>query len=71
MSVAVSELSKKQTAVFAHADEMPSGLSHSLELLAPTEKKICSLLVSSKPGSELQKTLLLDFFCFVCCLNNF
>lgn len=54
----MSELSKKQTAVFAHADEMPSGLSNSLELLAPTEKKICSLLVNQKPGPELQRTLL-------------
>ncbi len=57
LSVAVSELSKKQTAVFSHADEMPSGLSGSLERLEPTGRKIGQLL-QQKPGPELQRALL-------------
>jgi hypothetical protein len=58
LSVAVSELSKKQTAMFSHADEMPSGLSNSLDLLSPTEARICSVLATQKPGPELQRFLL-------------
>jgi hypothetical protein len=58
LSVAVSELGKKQTAVFSHADEMPSGLSGSLERLSPTESKIHQLLTTQKPGPDLQRALL-------------
>ena len=58
LSSAINDLGLGQTAVFSSYDEMPSGLSGSLELLEPTEKKIHLLLRTQKPGPELQRALL-------------
>merc|ERR1711916_261420 len=44
--------------MFSSSDEMPSGLSGSLELLEPTEKKIHLLLRTQRPGPEILRQLL-------------